>query len=66
MNARRGAIALALTALLIAVCGPAWADPLPGEVIKFRQLPLNNGLVPALFPPSLRHLSARPIPGTMS
>ncbi|HUK82943.1 MAG TPA: hypothetical protein VLZ12_09970, partial [Verrucomicrobiae bacterium] len=32
-----------------------WADPLPGEKIKFYQLPLNNGAVPflpgAVIPP---------------
>ena len=49
-------IALPLTAITLA----AWqstavlADPLPGEVIKFQQLPLNNGV---------RQVRAAPFPG---
>ncbi|MCC7084803.1 MAG: PEP-CTERM sorting domain-containing protein [Pirellulales bacterium] len=37
---------LAAVAIIAMVCVPANADPLPGEVLKFQQLPLNNGLPP--------------------
>jgi hypothetical protein len=37
MNARRGAGLLVLPALLVTLCGPAWADPLPDEIRRFRQ-----------------------------
>jgi hypothetical protein len=39
---------LPVIALAIATfaCSAAVADPLPGEVLKFQQLPLNNGLTP--------------------
>jgi len=37
--------ALALVAI---ICGRSFADPLPGEVLKFEQLPLNNGLAPSV------------------
>ncbi len=30
-------------ALTIWSAAPAWADPLPGEILKFEQLPLNSG-----------------------
>jgi hypothetical protein len=46
MNARCGVNAFALAVLLLGVSGLASADPLPGEVLKFRQAPLNNGMVP--------------------
>src|SRR5262245_50735873 len=44
MNARRGAIVFALTvlSLLIGFTTFVSADPLPGEILKFQQLPLNN------------------------
>jgi hypothetical protein len=52
MNARcRRVIVFALTPLILVVCGSAWADPLPGEILKFQQLPLNNGLIPGIGPP---------------
>src|SRR2546426_1109901 len=35
-------ITLAVVALVAIIAVPAWADPLPGEVLKFQQLPLNN------------------------
>jgi hypothetical protein len=41
-------ILLAVVVLLGAVCGRSFADPLPGEVLKFEQLPLNNGLAPSV------------------
>jgi PEP-CTERM motif len=48
MNARCGAIVSALTLLSLSIdfAAPVFADPLPGEVLKFRQAPLNNGAVP--------------------
>ena len=49
---------IALPVLSIGVTGPASADPLPGEVIKFRQLPLNNGVVPGSVPRSSATLGA--------
>jgi hypothetical protein len=41
MNARCGAGLLALPALLVALDGPGWVDPLPAEVPRFRQLLLS-------------------------
>ncbi len=41
-------ILLAVVVLFGAVCGRSFADPLPGEVLKFEQLPLNNGLAPSV------------------
>ena len=38
-------MALAGRTLLAVMTGSVWADPLPGEVLKFYQSPLNNGLV---------------------
>jgi len=46
MNSCVRVSALCLGITWIAVCGSASADPLPGEVLKFQQLPLNNGLIP--------------------
>jgi hypothetical protein len=40
-------IFFAALALVAIVCGRSFADPLPGEVLKFEQLPLNNGLAPS-------------------
>jgi hypothetical protein len=37
---------LAITVLFTTISGRALADPLPGEVLKFEQLPLNNGVDP--------------------
>ncbi|MBI2824747.1 MAG: PEP-CTERM sorting domain-containing protein [Planctomycetia bacterium] len=39
--------ALVALTLIAAICTQASADPLPGEVLKFQQLPLNNGLAPS-------------------
>ncbi len=39
-------VLLAVVVLLASVCGRSFADPLPGEVLKFQQLPLNNGINP--------------------
>jgi hypothetical protein len=48
--------ALALVAI---VCGRSFADPLPGEVLKFEQLPLNNGVDPSTGLPD----GGAPFPG---
>ncbi len=42
-----------------AVCGRAYADPLPGEILKFQQLPLNNGI----YPPTGTPTGGQPFPG---
>src|SRR6266446_1513746 len=42
-------ITLAIVALVAVIPGVVRADPLPGEVLKFYQTPLNNGLV--ILPP---------------
>jgi hypothetical protein len=34
----------AVLAMVTTVCNRSYADPLPGEILKFQQLPLNNGL----------------------
>jgi hypothetical protein len=52
-------ILLAAVALLANVCSRAYADPLPGEVLKFQQLPLNNGI----YPPSGTPTGGQPFPG---
>jgi PEP-CTERM motif len=39
--------ALAVVALVAVMCARSFADPLSGEVLKFEQLPLNNGLAPS-------------------
>jgi hypothetical protein len=39
----------------------ASADPLPGEILKFQQLPLNNGFVPGVVPGTT--LPGAPFPG---
>jgi hypothetical protein len=44
--------ALALIGVATLVQSFASADPLPGEVLKFQQLPLNNTLMPAFPTPS--------------
>ncbi len=47
---RPTSIITVLTALILtaAIVSQALADPLPGEALKFQQLPLNNGLAPSL------------------
>ena len=47
MNLLRITAALAFVTSLALLSGPALADPLSGEVLKFEQLPLNNGLAPS-------------------
>ena len=42
-------ITVVITVLVAVVAGAVRADPLPGEVLKFYQTPLDNGLV--LLPP---------------
>src|SRR6478672_6317506 len=47
MNARNVLLfGLALAVLCVFLRAVASADPLPGERLKFRQWPLNNGLLP--------------------
>ncbi len=45
--------------LLAALSSRAHADPLPGEVLKFQQLPLNNGI----YPPTGTPTGGQPYPG---
>jgi hypothetical protein len=53
--------ALALIGAATLVPSLASADPLPGEVLKFQQLPLNNGLLPV---PSVAGVTiGAPFPG---
>jgi hypothetical protein len=52
-------ILLATVVPLATVCGRSFADPLPGEVLKFQQLPLNNGIDPTTGNPS----GGEPYPG---
>ena len=40
--------ALALAAAMSLMATPALADPLTGEILKYEQLPLNNGLAPSV------------------
>ena len=55
-------IALAVVTLAAVIAGPVQADPLTNEVIKFYQLPLNNGAVP--IPPGAVAIGApAPFPG---
>jgi hypothetical protein len=54
----RGCLCLAALGLAAIIAPRAAADPLPGELLKFYQMPLNNGLTPylpgvATFPPIL-------------
>jgi hypothetical protein len=46
----RAALILGSFAAFALLAGPAWADPLPGEVIKFQQLPLDGGIAPGVLP----------------
>jgi hypothetical protein len=48
MKARHASLALALAMIGTVLSGLAAADPLPGEILKFQQLPLNNGGVPGI------------------
>jgi hypothetical protein len=51
MNARRLVATLFLLATPFVAYETASADPLPGEILKFQQLPLNNRAVPG-YPPT--------------
>jgi hypothetical protein len=55
-------IALAVVALVAVIAVPAWADPLPGEILKFYQVPLNNG-APAIPPGATLAGIPAPFPG---
>ena len=46
MNSRQLKLLLIALAIGIGIGTRAWADPLPGEILKFQQLPLNNGITP--------------------
>jgi hypothetical protein len=63
MNAIRISSVLATIGLLSVICGRIIADPLPGEVLKFQQLPLTGGVpvVPFYAGPFL-NLNGLPIP----
>ena len=51
MNSRFAPLVpLALFSLVLVAVAPAFADPLPGEVAKFAQLPLNGGLAISVAP----------------
>lgn len=52
MNTRYHILALAGSALLVSLwtAPVAHADPLPGEVLKFQQLPINNLVLPGPVP----------------
>ena len=51
MNSRFALLVpLALFSLVFITVAPAFADPLPGEVAKFAQLPLNGGLPISVAP----------------
>ncbi|HEY4233706.1 MAG TPA: PEP-CTERM sorting domain-containing protein [Lacipirellulaceae bacterium] len=52
------AIGIALAIVWTVATPIAVADPLPGEVLKFQQLPLNNGALP-----DFRNLAGAPFPG---
>jgi hypothetical protein len=48
---RRRRLTVGMTSLLLVAsmaCIPALADPLPGEILKFETLPLNNGVAPSV------------------
>jgi hypothetical protein len=48
---RRRRLTTGVAALLLVAsiaCAPALADPLSGEILKFEQLPLNNGVAPSV------------------
>ncbi len=40
------AVVVSFCALLLVVANTAWADPLPGQIPKFAQLPLNSTVFP--------------------
>jgi hypothetical protein len=50
MNSIRIVFLLVVAALVTAICGQTFADPLPGEFAKFAQLPLNGGLPVSITP----------------
>jgi PEP-CTERM motif len=41
-------LSLSLWAAVALISSTTLADPLPGEILKFQQLPLNNGVVPGV------------------
>lgn len=47
MKALRITTLVTTVVLSAAICGRVLADPLNGEILKFQQLPLNNGLSPS-------------------
>ena len=49
---------LSLVGAITLIQSFASADPLPGEVLKFRQLPLNNGAIPGFL-----DIAGAPFPG---
>lgn len=44
MNSRTSLLFHAAAAVVVVLAAPAMGDPLPGEFLKFQQLPLNNGI----------------------
>jgi hypothetical protein len=48
MFVHRYAAVLSFVCVAFVVASISVADPLPGEILKFQQLPLNNGAVPGL------------------
>jgi hypothetical protein len=64
MNSFRIVFLLAVAAVVTFVCGQTFADPLPGEVAKFAQLPLNGGLPVFVTPVALPVVGTpAPFPG---
>src|ERR1044071_8386054 len=62
MKPRLVSFALVVIGLVAIITSPIQADPLTNEVIKFYQLPLNNGAVP--IPPGAVAIGApAPFPG---
>ena len=55
-------VAFGLLALSAVLVTGAWADPLPGEILKFQQLPLDGG-VPLPGVPALGGSSTAQFPG---
>jgi hypothetical protein len=45
-------ICLVFVAVVVVTAGWVWSDPLPGETLKFYQVPLNNGLPLVNFTPA--------------
>jgi hypothetical protein len=44
---RTKAIAVLTVVVLAGICLPAIADPLPGEILKFQQLPMDGTIIPS-------------------